>query len=81
MAVPTTLASTVMADELVHNQGRPRHFQVMIPAEAVYAAMKPVPEALQNMGVQMIPTCILDMHLTPPRFGGFHVTAQSNHAG
>ncbi|HAY22451.1 MAG TPA: hypothetical protein DCY27_09865 [Desulfobacterales bacterium] len=80
VAVPTTVESTVMADELVHDQGMPWHYQVMMPAGEVYAAMRPVHEALKDMGVQVIPTCIPYMHLTPPRFGEFHVTAESNHA-
>jgi predicted aconitase/predicted aconitase with swiveling domain len=80
VVVPTTLESTFMADELVDDQGMPWHYQVKTPAREVYAALKPVHEALQAIGVQVIPTCIPYMHLTPPRFGEPHVTSESNHA-
>ncbi len=80
VVVPTTLESTFMADELVDDQGMPFHYQVKTPAREVYAAVKPVHEALQTMGVQVIPTCIPYMHLTPPRFGEALATSESNHA-
>lgn len=80
VVAPTTVESTLIADELVHDQGMPWHYHVMTPAGEVYAAMQPVHEALQAMGAQVIPTCIPYMHLTPPRFGEFHVTSESNHA-
>jgi len=80
VVVPTTVESTVMADELVDDPGMPWHYKVMTPAREVYASMQPVHEVLQAMGVQVIPTCIPYMHLTPPRFGEAHVTSESNHA-
>ncbi len=80
VVVPTTLESTFIADELLDDQGMPWHYQVKTPARDVYAAIKPVHEALQAMGVQVIPTCIPYMHLTPPRFGEAHATSESNHA-
>jgi predicted aconitase/predicted aconitase with swiveling domain len=80
VAVPTTVESTFMADELVDDQGMPWHYQVKTPAREVYALMQPVHEALKAMGVLVIPTCIPYMHLTPPRFGEAHATSESNHA-
>lgn len=80
VVVPTTLESTFMADELVDDQGMPWHYRVKTPAGEVNDAIKPVHEALQAIGVQVIPTCIPYMHLTPPRFGEAHATSESNHA-
>ena len=80
VAVPTTLESTFMADELVDDLGMPWHYKVRTPAREVYEAMKPVHDNLQSMGVHVIPTCIPYMHMSVARFGECHVTSESNHA-
>lgn len=79
-AVPTTVESTLIADELVDDSGMPWHFKVRAPAREVFAPVDRVHETLLSMGAIVIPTCIPYMHLTPPRFGEVHVTSESNHA-
>ncbi len=80
VAVPTTLESTFIADELVDDLGMPWHYKVRTPARKVYEAMKPVHDNLKSMGVHVIPTCIPYMHMSVARFGECHVTSESNHA-
>ena len=80
VAVPTTVESTFMADELVDDLGMPWHYKARTSARDVYDAMKPVHDNLKSMGVHVIPTCIPYMHMSVARFGECHVTSESNHA-
>jgi len=80
VAVPTTMESTFMADDMVDDEDMPWHFKVKTPAREVYEKTKFVNDKLQSMGIYVIPTCIPYMHLNTPRFGEFHATSESNHA-
>ena len=80
VAIPTTVESAFMADELVDDPEMPWHYKVRTPAREVYEAMKPVHENLKSMGVHVIPTCIPYMHMSVSRYGECHVTSESNHA-
>lgn len=80
VAVPATMESTIMADDLVDDHGMPWYYVVKTPAREVYERTKPVNDCLQSMGVHIVPTCIPYMHLSVPRFGECHATSESNAA-
>lgn len=80
VAIPTTLQSSSIADDLIDDEGMPWHYKVFMPARDGYPFLKIVNDILRSMGVHIIPTCIPYMHLSIPRIGECHVWCESNAA-
>ncbi len=80
VAVPTTIESGFMCEELVDDPGMPWHYKAKITPSEVYKGVKPVIDCLRSIGAIPIPTCIPYMHLSIPKYNEYHVTSESNHA-